>query len=95
MEALIAIHAKESIEIRRVAELEALQAHNERAKIERKLIELQRRLAELERQELLKIIPTQVEVSVDDNCTNSFLVEDVCLEKPAGDSLVDIEHGAR
>ena len=49
-------------------------------------------MAELERQELLKIIPSQVEVIVDDNCTNSFLIEDVCLEKPAGDSLVDIEH---
>ena len=36
-----------------------------------------------------------MEVSVDDFCTNSFIVEDVCLEKPTSESLVDIEHDAR
>ena len=33
-------------------------------------------------EELLEIIPNQVEVSVDDFYTNSILVEDVCLEEP-------------
>ena len=33
-------------------------------------------------EDLSEIISSQAEVSVDDLCTNSFLVEDVCLEEP-------------